>query len=85
MIKKKISMLGAFGVGKSSLVRNYVYSIFDEKYHSTIGVKVDEKIVAVEGQELKLMLFLKRGKLLKALCWIYNPIKSLIPKWFTKI
>ena len=57
MIKKKISMLGAYGVGKTSLVRNFVYSVFDEKYHATIGVKVDEKTVNVDGKQIKLMLW----------------------------
>ena len=57
MIKKKISMLGAYAVGKTCLVRRFVHSMFDEKYHSTLGVKVDEKSVAVDGTDLKLMLW----------------------------
>ena len=56
MIKKKICMLGAYGVGKTSLVRRYVYSIFSEKYLSTVGVKIDKKVVQVEGQEVHLLL-----------------------------
>ncbi len=50
-------MLGAYAVGKTSLVRQFIHSIFDEKYHSTIGVKVDEKTVSIDGQEIKLMLW----------------------------
>jgi GTPase SAR1 family protein len=38
--KKKICMVGQFGVGKTSLVRRFVDSIFDERYLTTIGVKV---------------------------------------------
>ena len=57
MIKKKISMLGAYGVGKTSLVRRFVHSIFSEKYLSTIGVKIDKKTVRVEGSEVDLLLW----------------------------
>ena len=42
MIQKKICMLGAYGVGKTSLVRRYVKSIFDEKYLITVGVTIDK-------------------------------------------
>jgi len=57
MIKKKVSMLGSFAVGKTSLVQQYVRSIFSEKYHTTIGVKIDQKIVIVDHQEVNLMLW----------------------------
>lgn len=57
MIKKKVAMLGAYAVGKTSLVRQFVHSLFDEKYHSTIGVKIDEKEVRVDDTDLKLMLW----------------------------
>jgi small GTP-binding protein len=43
MLKKKICLLGAFAVGKTSLVERYVYSRFDDRYLTTIGVKVSEK------------------------------------------
>ncbi len=42
-VSKKICMLGSFGVGKTSLVRRFVYNLFDEKYLSTIGVQVTQK------------------------------------------
>lgn len=57
MIGKKIAMLGMWGVGKTSLVQQFVSSIYDEKYHSTLGVKVDKKVVDVDGQEINLMLW----------------------------
>jgi small GTP-binding protein len=44
-LKKKICMLGQFGVGKSSLIQRYVYNRFDEKYLTTIGVKVSQKLL----------------------------------------
>jgi len=57
MLQKKICMLGSFSVGKTSLVRRFVESIFDEKYQTTIGVKVDKKIVQVGGEEVTLVLW----------------------------
>ena len=57
MLQKKACMLGSFAVGKTSLVRRFVESIFDEKYHTTIGVKVDKKIVEVEAGKITLVLW----------------------------
>jgi small GTP-binding protein len=57
MIQKKVCMLGSFSVGKTSLVRRFVDSIFDDKYHTTIGVKVDKKIVKTNGEEVTLVLW----------------------------
>ena len=57
MIQKKICMLGAFAVGKTSLVSRYVSSLFSEKYLTTIGVKVDKKQLTVDGRDVTLMLW----------------------------
>jgi small GTP-binding protein len=57
MIQKKIALLGAPGVGKTSLVRRFVESIFDEKYLTTIGVKVDKKLVRAGDQDVMLMIW----------------------------
>jgi len=57
MIQKKVCMLGSFSVGKTSLVRRFVESIFDEKYHTTIGVKVDKKVVKLGGEDITLVLW----------------------------
>jgi len=57
MLKKKICMVGQFGVGKTSLVRRFVDSIFNERYLSTIGVKIDRKDVCAGGTDLTLMLW----------------------------
>ncbi len=45
MISKKVAMLGMWGVGKTSLVQQFVNSIYDDKYLATLGAKVDKKIV----------------------------------------
>ncbi len=57
MIKKKVVMLGAFAVGKTSLVQRFVHSIFSEKYLTTIGVKIDQKNVTLKGENVTLMLW----------------------------
>jgi small GTP-binding protein len=41
-------LLGSFSVGKTSLVRRFVYDMFDDKYIGTIGVKVSRKQVLVQ-------------------------------------
>ncbi len=46
-ISKKVCLLGDFAVGKTSLVRRFVYDIFEDKYLSTIGVKVSRKMVTI--------------------------------------
>lgn len=55
-------MLGASGVGKTSLIRQFVQSIYSEKYHTTIGVKIDKKNLIVEGEELTLLLWDLQGE-----------------------
>ena len=62
MIQKKICMLGASGVGKTSLVQQFVKSIYTEKYHLTIGVKIDKKVISIEGQEVNLLLWDVQGE-----------------------
>jgi small GTP-binding protein len=57
MIQKKVCMLGAFAVGKTSLVARFVKSIFSEKYHTTVGVKIDKKVVAGENGDINLILW----------------------------
>ncbi|MDR2123547.1 MAG: GTP-binding protein [Desulfovibrio sp.] len=61
MISKKICMLGAFAVGKTSLVQQYVYSIFSDNYLSTVGVKISKKTVTVNGEETVLILWDMEG------------------------
>jgi len=57
MIQKKVCILGAAGVGKTSLTAQFVYSKFSEKYLSTMGVKIDRKTVDIEGTQVNLMLW----------------------------
>lgn len=57
MIQKKIALLGAAGVGKTSLVKRFITSLFDEKYLTTIGVKVDKKVIRVGSDDVTLMIW----------------------------
>jgi small GTP-binding protein len=57
MLQKKVCMLGSFAVGKTSLVRRFVETIFSEQYHTSIGVKVDKKVVRAEGRDVTLVLW----------------------------
>ena len=60
---RKVCMLGEFGVGKSSLVARFLRNTFDEKYLTTVGVKVDSREVALDdGRSLKLVLWDIAGK-----------------------
>jgi small GTP-binding protein len=45
IVQKKICLLGDFGVGKTSLVRRFVEDRFDDKYLTTIGVKISRKVI----------------------------------------
>jgi small GTP-binding protein len=56
-LQKKVCLLGAFGVGKTSLTRRYVYSIFSDSYLTTVGVKIDKKTVRVGAQPVTLLIW----------------------------
>jgi small GTP-binding protein len=56
-LQKKICVLGGFGVGKTSLVKRYVESIFSESYLTTVGVKIDKKIVDLSDRIVNLILW----------------------------
>ena len=46
-VKMKICLIGEEGVGKTSLIRRFVFSQFDEKYLRTVGTMVSKKIVEI--------------------------------------
>jgi small GTP-binding protein len=57
VLQKKICLLGAFGVGKTSLTRRFVSSIFSDEYLTTVGVKIDKKVLTVGPHEINLLIW----------------------------
>lgn len=62
VLQKKICMLGGFSVGKTSLVRRYVHSVFSDAYLTTVGVKIDKKIVTLPDRTVNLILWDLAGR-----------------------
>lgn len=56
-LRKKVVLLGAFGVGKTSLVRRFVSNEFSEDYLSTIGVRVEKAVLNLDEVEIELMIW----------------------------
>jgi small GTP-binding protein len=56
-LQKKICMLGGFSVGKTSLVKRFVQSVFSETYLTTVGVKIDKKTVELPSRTVNLILW----------------------------
>ncbi len=63
---KKICLIGDFGVGKTSLIRQFVDRQFSDQYLSTVGVKISKKFISVtensddsqeQSQQLQLMVW----------------------------
>lgn len=61
-------MVGDFAVGKTSLTQRFVNQVFSEQYLTTIGVKIDTKIVKLSG-----------GKQCKVIVWDVAGRDSLTP------
>ena len=57
MLQQKVCLIGGFAVGKTSLVSRYVHSLFSDKYHTTVGVKVDKKAVDLGERQVELVLW----------------------------
>lgn len=62
MIQKKVCMVGVHGTGKTSLVQQFVHSMFSERYLSTVGVKIDRKPLELDGTPLTLVLWDLAGR-----------------------
>lgn len=62
MIKHKVSMLGAFAVGKTSLVQRYVSGIFSDRYQTTVGVRIDKREMTVDDKDVLLLLWDLQGE-----------------------
>ncbi len=55
---RKICLTGDFAVGKTSLVRRFVSNVFSDDYITTVGVKVETRIVTLaSGEDVKLVIW----------------------------
>lgn len=57
IIQKKVCLLGDFAVGKTSLIRRFVEGRYDDKYLSTIGVKISRKPIEREDYILNMLIW----------------------------
>jgi small GTP-binding protein len=57
MIQKKVCMLGSFAVGKTSLATRFVRSMFSERYHTTVGVRIHKRLLGVDGEQMNIVLW----------------------------
>ena len=57
MISFKRCMVGSYAVGKTSLVERYVHSIYSDAYHTTIGVKIDKKVVTTDSGDANCLIW----------------------------
>jgi small GTP-binding protein len=70
VIQKKICVVGEFGVGKTSLISRYVHSLFSDKYHTTVGVKISKKQCLVDRSQVTLVIWDLAGE---------SPLRTLKP------
>ena len=56
-MRKKVVIVGHFGVGKTSLTKQFVSNIFSEKYLTTIGVNIEKKVVDTTKGTVSLILW----------------------------
>jgi small GTP-binding protein len=54
---KKIVLLGHFGVGKTSIIRQFVTNEFASDYKVTIGVHILKREVVVNGKNVSLIIW----------------------------
>jgi len=60
VISQKVCLVGDFGVGKTSLIRQFVDHQFSDQYLSTVGVKISRKLVSIRDttqEQLQLIIW----------------------------
>ena len=56
-VKVKICLLGNPAVGKTSLIRKYVYDVYSDKYIGTLGTKVSKKVVRIGDRQVTMLIW----------------------------
>lgn len=56
-LNKKIILIGNINVGKTSMVARYVYHKFSEQYISTIGVRIDKKMITTDNAQINMIIW----------------------------
>lgn len=62
MIRRKVAVVGAFAVGKTSLVQRFVTGLFSDRYLTTVGVRIDKHECAVDDRPVTLMVWDLEGE-----------------------
>jgi small GTP-binding protein len=57
LVQKKVCLLGDFGVGKTSLIRRFVEDRFNDRYLTTIGVKISRKSIERPYGSMNLLIW----------------------------
>ncbi len=57
VLQFKMCLLGGSAVGKSSLIARFVHSIYSGQYHTTVGVRIEKKLVRTEKGAANLMIW----------------------------
>ena len=55
--KLKVCLLGAAAVGKTSLMRRFVRSVFSPEYQTTVGVTIEKRSVRCRGADVELVIW----------------------------
>ncbi|EGR29885.1 Ras family protein, putative [Ichthyophthirius multifiliis] len=71
-IKHKIIFLGDQHVGKTCIIERFMYDVFDEKSHPTIGVDFLAKTITIDEKSIRLQLWDTAGQ---------ERFRSLIPSY----
>jgi hypothetical protein len=62
MRRKKICIIGASAVGKTSLVASYSGAVFSSGYQSTLGVRITRAVVAISERLKELVVWDIKGE-----------------------